>query len=223
MALKKHRCAVTYKMMIYLKRVISETCWPNEKKRRVWEICCLLWNGSLRVHEVLSTSRNEFDPLTTLCSGDIETISDNVAGEQITLIRLHIKSPKERRIGNGVKLEIFENKTMCCPVRAWVKWRKLVNLEEGLPVFREKDLCFTGADFNKIITQLTSPITDNTRGVIRSHSFRSGMASHMGLMGFTDAEIKQQGRWTSKAFEAYIKLDRVKRLKFTKRIGELAV
>ena len=43
----------------------------------------------------------------------------------------------------------------------------------------------------------------------------------MGLMGFSGKEIQQQGRWTSKAFENYIKLDRIKRLQFTRRIGEM--
>ena len=40
------------------------------------------------------------------------------------MLRIYIKSPKEKRIGTGVKLEIFGNCTFCCPVKAWEKWRK---------------------------------------------------------------------------------------------------
>ena len=85
----------------------------------------------------------------------------------------------------------------------------------------EGNRCFTGADFNKILTNITKPITDGTDGIIKPHSFRSGVASEMGKRGFSDREIQAQGRWTSQAFLAYIKLDRLKRLEFTSRIAEM--
>ena len=96
-----------------------------------------------------------------------------------------------------------------------------MKLEPGLPLFREGGKCCTGQDFNKILTGLTKDLTDGTDGVIKPHSFRSGLASEMGLRGFTDVEIQAQGRWTSQAFKSYIKLDRLKRLKITERLSEL--
>ena len=81
--------------------------------------------------------------------------------------------------------------------------------------------CFTGKEFNKILTTLTKPITHGTEGVIKPHSFRSGVASEMGLRGISDSEIMAQGRWSSPAFKAYMKLDRIKRLNFTKRMTEI--
>ena len=133
-----------------------------------------------------------------------------------------MKSPKEKRIGNGVKLEIFANGTFCCPVRAWLKWIKVPkNCKDNFPVFLEDNLCFTGKEFNKILTTITKNVTDGTDGVIRPHSFRSGVASEMGLRGFSDSEIQAQGRWTSQAFKAYLKLDRLKHLKFTERIADI--
>ena len=218
---KPQRVPVTVKVMKYLKRVINRENWTAEKKLRIWCICCLMWNGSLRVHEVLSKTKDEFDPLTTLCTGDIEILENlnNIDGKSI--LRIHLKSPKERRIGNGVKLEIFENGTFCCPVRAWNKWVKNVKLQVGYPIFHEGGKCFTGNDFNTILTNITSPLTNGTNGVIRPHSFRSGVASEMGLRGFTDEEIQAQGRWTSQAFKAYLKLDRLKRLKFTSKLAHM--
>ena len=137
------------------------------------------------------------------------------------LVRIHLKSPKERRVGNGVKLEIFENGTFCCPFKAWNKWVKKVTLKQGKPVFLEGQKCFTGQEFNRILTELTGPITKGTDGLIKPHSFRSGVASEMGKRGFSDSEIQAQGRWSSQAFKAYMKLDRLKRLKFTSRIAEM--
>ena len=92
---------------------------------------------------------------------------------------------------------------------------------EEMPVFTQGNSCFTGSDFNKILTSLTNRLTEGTDGMIRSHSFRSGVATEMGLRGFMDWEIQAQGRWSSSAFKAYLKLDRLKKLQFTKRMGDM--
>ena len=94
-------------------------------------------------------------------------------------------------------------------------------VESCQPSFHGGGRCFTGQDFNKILTELTNPLTNGTDGIIRPHSFRSGVASEMGQRGFSDSEIQAQGRWTSQAFKVYMKLERVKRLKFTSRIADM--
>ena len=98
---KPRRVPVTVKVLKFLKRSISETNWDPEKKLKIWLICCLMWNGSLRVHEVLSRTKETFDPLTTLCSDDIELNDYKDQGDIKSLLRLHLKSLKERRVGNG--------------------------------------------------------------------------------------------------------------------------
>ena len=55
---KPKRVPVTIKVMKFLKRSITESNWNDEKKMRIWLICCLLWNGSLCVHENLSKTKN---------------------------------------------------------------------------------------------------------------------------------------------------------------------
>ena len=53
------------------------------------------------------------------------------------------------------------------------------------------------------------------------HSFRAGMASLLGTLGYTDEDIQAVGRWSSRAFLAYLKLPRTQRLTMAKKIGEL--
>ena len=172
---KPVRIPVTFQVMKYLKRVLRESDYGTELKLRLWAIFCLMWSASLRVSEVLSRDRDSFDPLTTLCSEDVEILSEHLMGQEKKLIRLHLKSPKERRIGNGVKLEIFENGSICCPVRAWMKWSSKVELKQNQPVFMEsRNECFTAAAFNRIVSSLTANLTDGTDGILRSHSFRAG-------------------------------------------------
>ena len=44
-----------------------------------------------------------------------------------------------------------------------------------------------------------------------SHSFRTGAASMMGALGFSDDDIKAIGKWSSNAFGNYTKLPRTQR------------
>ena len=220
---KPKRVPVTVQVLKLILRKIKESEMTGEMKTRVWLICCLMWNASLRVSEVLCAQEREFDPLKTLCEGDIECEKIEVnPGKYTEILRYHIKSPKERRIGNGVKLEIFENGSFCCPVRAWKVWRAKVVLKKEKPVFMDTERkCFTGKAFNKILGKLTSCLTEGTDGMIKSHSFRSGVATEMGRMGFSEQEIMAQGRWSSQAFKCYTKLGMVKRLKLAERMKNL--
>ena len=49
-------------------------------------------------------------------------------------------------------------------------------------------------------------------GYIASHSFRAGMVSVMARLGYSEEQIKIQGRWSSDAFRRYLKLGRGERL-----------
>jgi hypothetical protein len=69
----------------------------------------------------------------------------------------------------------------------------------------------TGAKLNSIMSKFLDPYTDKSIGSFNTHSFRIGLASMLGSLGFTDEEIKAAGRWSSRAFEAYMKLKRTKR------------
>ena len=178
---KPVRTAVTLKVMKYLDRMIVLSDFSKEMKLMLKLICRLLFCGSLRVHEVLAKTKDTFDPLVTLCKEDIELVTDTIGREQHSFIRLHLKSPKERRVGTGVKLEIYGNETFCCPVQAWNKWRRLVNLKDRQPVFQQQNRCFTGQEFNKILTKITSDLTEGSSVIIRPHSFRSGMSTEMAL------------------------------------------
>lgn len=62
---------------------------------------------------------------------------------------------------------------------------------------------------------------DYKTGSITSHSFRSGVTTTLGQAGFSDGDLKQVGRWSSRAFESYLKLPRTKRREMATAIGNL--
>lgn len=58
-------------------------------------------------------------------------------------------------------------------------------------------------------------------GHVSSHSFRSGIATLMGQLGYSDEQIKAIGRWSSKAFEEYLKMPRTKRLAMARHLADI--
>ena len=106
-----------------------------------------------------------------------------------------------------------------CPIKAIQNWLQECKLQRSnkLPFFRtENGQCYTGNDFNTDLAELTSGYL--ATGKVRSHSFRSGVATEMAKLVFSDEEIKRQGRWSSEAFNNYIKLGRVQRIKITRSL-----
>ena len=179
--------------------------------------CCdfAFWGGSLRCHEALSRECKEYDETTTLLFEDVKFCDAKIDGKWEKLLKIKLKCPKESSVGNGVVIEVFRNDTFLCAAKALKKYLKTcpVKLEAGKPLFRTPNGAnYTGRQFNQDLAEITADITDGTQGVIRSHSFRAGVASEMGLCGFSDDQIMAAGRWSSLAFKVYCKLPRSKRM-----------
>lgn len=81
MSAKKQRIPVTITVMKLLKRRIRKINWTKSKKLLVWAVCCLAWNGSFRIHEILSKSKHEYDPLVTLLDKDVRQNSYDIKGQ----------------------------------------------------------------------------------------------------------------------------------------------
>ena len=150
-------------------------------------------------------------------------------GSPVEVLLMDLKSPKEAK-GNSVRVELFANGTKSCPVRAY---KKLLQLwghgkEWNIPLMTKMDgSMFSGREFNKLLTQLTSNIKKPGGKRILSHSFRSGIPTLMARAGYQDHEIQRQGRWRSSAFLTYCKLGRASRWKdqltLSKRISSLYI
>jgi len=116
---------------------------------------------------------------------------------------------------------VFESGGNLCPVTAYRKWAKVSKPEEGLPLFRDSNgSSMTARRFNSYLKTLLGDQAERRGGTITSHSFRAGITTIMGTMGFDDEEIKLVGRWSSRAFTIYMKGPRTQRAKIAKKMGE---
>ena len=67
-----------------------------------------------------------------------------------------------------------------------------------MPVFRRKSgSMLTPRDMNGILKALMKDSVSYEDGFVSTHSFRSGMVSVMYRLGYTEEQIKIQGRWAS--------------------------
>lgn len=211
---KFKRLPATINIMKLLKEEIR--CWDKdpELKLLVWTVCTVMFHGVLRGGEILSKHESTFDPNHTLLTKDVK-INRTEHGK---IIEITLKNPKES--GNITVVDIFESGGPLCPVKALLKWESINKPDTNLPMFRNKaGTPLTASKLNGYLKELLGKhLTD---GQITTHSFRIGIASILGSKGFSDSEIKLAGRWSSRAFQAYLRLPRTQRAEIAKKIGTL--
>ena len=219
---KTGRLPVTMDILTKIRVAIRKSSWDMAKKRLVWAVCCLAFNGSFRVHELLSRETRIFDPTSTLLKKDVTVSVCQDGGTRIEVLQVYLKSPKEARLSDGVMVDLFSTSSFFCPVVAFKKYISSLPfmLEENSPVFRSSSgVGYTGAGFNADLKILLSGQVDYSKGKITSHSFRAGLATEMAKLGYADQDIMNIGRWRSSAYLSYVKCPRVKRMRVARQLA----
>jgi hypothetical protein len=209
----KRRLAVTENIMLLLKEKIR--CWekPAAEKLLVWAVCTIAFAGAFRIHEILCQLEATFDPDFELLGRDV-----CIHGEGKSL-SFALKCPKENKSAAPVVVDVFANGGALCPIRAFWKWKKNATWRPDRPLFCWPDgTPLTGKRLNGVLKQLLSDVLIYAEGSVTSHSFRSGIASMMAAKGFNEHDIKAIGRWSSRAYEVYIKHPRTKRAEMAGRL-----
>jgi hypothetical protein len=209
----KHRLAVTESIMLLLKEKIR--CWdrPAADKLLIWAVCTIAFAGAFWIHEILCQLESTFDPDFELLGKDV-CIHNGGASLSFTL-----KCPKENKTAASVVVDVFANGGALCPIKAFAKWTKGASWKSDRPVFCWRDgTPLTGKKLNEILKQLLCDVLTYAAGSVTSHSFRSGIASMMAARGFNETDIKSIGRWSSRAYEVYIKHPRTRRAEMASRM-----
>ena len=217
------RLPVTIDVMELIKMKLLSCGWALGKKRLVWAVATMAFSGSFRVHELLSREATKFDPSSTLLAKDVSNTTVKDGNKSCTAVKLYLKSPKERRLKMGLTVDVFPTGSFLCPVSAFSKYLNSFRrpLRPGGPVFLTcQRTGYTGQAFNKDLKDLLQGDVDYSRGKISSHSFRAGLATEMGRLGYKDEEIKAIGRWSSEAYLSYVKGGRLKRMKVAQALAK---
>ena len=212
------RLAMTIPLMKLLKARIRLSDMDGESKLMLWAVCTMLFFGAFRINELVSRTESCFDPDHTLLTKDVQL--NEKRGESSLSITL--KCPKERKAGDVTVVDVFEVEGPLCPVRAYKKWRTSSNQQAEMPLFRHRDgTPLTGRKFNGHLKKLLGKHAQFAKGTISAHSFRAGIPTILGSKGYDDEEIKRIGRWSSRAFEIYIKGKRTNRAAIARQFGDM--
>ena len=126
----------------------------------------------------------EFDPTSTLMRQDVKLGQCKAEGTTTAVLKIHLKSPKEQRLKEGITVELFATNSFLCPVTAFNNYVRdcPFNLADDKPVFRTMDgKGYTGKMFNADLKVLLHGHVDYKDGKITSHSFRAGLATASGV------------------------------------------
>jgi integrase len=214
-----NRLPMTINTMLIFKNAISSSHLSGHDKRLVWAVATLAFAGGFRIGELLSKHESTFDPDFTLLARDL-SISNDKSGR--TTIHIHLKCPKETKSAAPTVVDVFQSDGSICPVKAFMTWSGLRPRNQDEPLFRfDNGTPLTGTRMNRLIDQLLNPFVDKSIGKFNAHSFRIGLASMLANAGLPDDELQAIGRWSSRAFEVYLRLKRTKRMAVGKKVTEL--
>lgn len=154
--------------------------------------------GLLRISEYTAPSKH--DSQRTLQFQDIHI------GKDLT-IAVHISRSKtdQRGQGKGILIEPCSNQTLC-PSKALDYYISNYRSRAPGPLFLHADgTPLTSFQFAAILKKAVAAAGFSTTGKT-THSLRIGACSMASARGITDAQIKQMGRWTSRAYKSYIRI-----------------
>ena len=162
-----------------------------------WAACCIGFFGFLRAGEF--TVNAPFDPRLHLTLDDFQL--DSLSAP--TIIRLRIKCSKTDPFRQGCFIYLGQGRPPLCPVAASLAYLNLRGPEPG-PLFRYAN----GSPLSRqqLSTSLQSILRSaGVSGQYSGHSFRIGAATTAAQRGIPDHLIKTLGRWSSDAYQTYIR------------------
>ena len=108
-ASKKTRRAITARMLKIIGHGIAVTKeWSSYEKSLRWAVVLVAWWGSFRIGELLTKSKANFHPGSTLLASDVKLSEESIA--------FWIRSPKIKRQSTGDVVEVAGNKKFAYPL-----------------------------------------------------------------------------------------------------------
>ena len=211
------RLPITPTALRLLKLAISKERYDKHDMRILWLLCTLAFHGSFRMGELLQKSTKVYDPVFTLLKRDV--VLSPLPDQTNSSLEILLKSSKTS-LRQNVLVDVYPTNNDICPIKAYIRWAKCSTTNKASPLFRfSSGKLITPAFLNdhlKIWLDM-----ENSFGRFSCHSFRAGLPSILGSLGFDNSDLKAVGRWSSRAYELYTKLPRTKRRAIAQALGTL--
>ena len=195
----KPRLPITPAILSRIRASLSHS--PGYNNTMLWAACCLAFFGFLRCGEFTLPSATAFDAARHLTYQDIAVDSH---AEPSTL-SVTLKVSKTDQFGRGSTIYLGRGTPDLCPVTAILHYLAIRGSLEG-PLFKRAD----GQPLTRkwFVDQIQAALTrvGINAAAYSGHSFRIGAATTAAASGVSDSLIKTLGRWSSDAFQLYIRI-----------------
>ena len=184
-------------IIIDLLKVIQRSLDLNPRNHVMfWAACCIGFFGFPRAGEF--TTNPPFDTSIHLAVSDVQ--ADALVDP--SCFKIHIKCSKTVPFRMGCDIYVGRGNSVICPVVAIGNFLALCGPSPG------KLFCY--ADGRPLTRQLSSTVQSILHsagypGSYSGHSFRIGAATTAAARGIPDHLIKTLGRWSSNAYQLYIR------------------
>ena len=201
------KAVVTIPIMGKIWEELRKINWNIETKRMIWAIATTLFMGSLRPSEILCIKTDEYDEAKSLLWSDVKFLETKVENKKLEFLQLRVRHSKTSKSMPEQIIEIPEVDSKMCAVQSWKKWMMMRKRKQdgNIPVFTSKDgSLVTVGEFNRKLAILLPDEIPK----ITARAFRPALATIMARQGASQDTLKSLGRWSSKAFQTYIRKGR---------------
>ena len=220
--LTRVRAPVTPAILHLLRAELKKSLLCKHDELLIWSVSTLMYFGGFRCHELLCKTSNTFDPAFTLLTDDVKQSPIMIKDKLVHTVQIRLKSEKKDKKGDSTIIDIYASGNQLCPVSAYKDYTATSDREARKPVFRlANGRPLTGRVFNSYIKRFLGVHLNTDTRYISSHSFRAGLASMIGSLGYSDQQLKDVGRWSSTAYTTYLKLPRTRRIEMAKELSQL--
>ena len=211
----KQKLPITYEILCRWKPFFDVY---NPVHRMWWAMFTLAHFALLRAAEFTIPNQSVFTVSQHLVNSDVKF---QVIDFNVKYMILHLKQSKTDTKGTGVDIYIgCTGTTVCayCAMAQFISQKTLYN-DKTSPLF----IFPNGTHITKNLLSKTIKLYMSRIGLDPSsysgHSFRIGGATTMASRNFADWEIKMGGRWSSEAYQRYIRVPVPQLVQFAKRMA----
>ena len=194
-----NRLPITTAMMNHIRAGLASD--PHSFQNRVlWAACCVGVFGFLRCSEFVAPDSGPFNPQVHLCMADLVYVNDETHNH----IEVQIKATKTDQYQQGARVALGATVTSICPVSVLLDYLTIRGNRPGVLFVNENGSPMRRGQFVLKVQRALQQM-----GVIghhfNGHSFRIGAATSSSQAGVPETMIKILGRWSSMAYQQYIR------------------
>ena len=169
----------------------------------VWAVCSAAFFGFFRLGELLMSAPSGFNPAIHLAWRDV--CVDCI--ERPTTVRVHLRVSKCDQFGRGVDVFLNRVDSPVCPVAALLAYMVVRGSAPGPFFVTEDGSVLVKSVFVSALRELLVEAGLEAH-LFSGHSFRIGAATTAAMAGLQDSTIQALGRWSSSAFQVYVRTPR---------------